>query len=185
MQIRHRRSTRSLLVLLITLLIAGACTREQSPPDRLLEGARFPEVILQTLDDDHVALTEFRGKVVVLNVWATWCHACRKELPSLDRLREQLDSQRSAVIAMSVDDDPYQVREYLLERAVRLTSYIDHNMKIANGVLGISVYPDTFVIDPEGNMVRRFVGEQVWDAPQMIKALQALSQGDRHLLAVL
>jgi len=172
-------------LLLITLVIAGACSREQSPPDRLLEGSRFPEVVLQTLDGDHVALAEYRGKVVVLNVWATWCHACRKELPSLDRLREQLDSQRFAVIAMSVDDDPYQVREYLLEHTVRLTSYIDRKMKIANGLLGISVYPDTFVIDAHGNMVRRFVGEQIWDAPRMIEALQALSQGNRDLLAAL
>jgi len=185
LQIRHQRRLRRLPALLITLVIASACSREQSPPDRLLEGARFPELMLQTLDGEHVALAKYRGKVVVLNVWATWCHACRKELPSLDRLREQLDSQRFAVIAMSVDDDPYQVREYLLEHAVRLTSYIDRQMKIAEGQLGISVYPDTFVIDAHGNMVRRFVGEQIWDAQRMIAALQALSHGNRDLLTAL
>ena len=146
-------------VLAVLTLLAVGCSQE-IPPDRLKEGTPFPPVVFETLDGLPVPLAGYRGKVVVLNVWATWCRSCRKELPSLDGLRKQLDHRRFAVIGLSVDDDPHRVREYLIERSVKLTSYIDRDMNIARQSLGITVYPDTFVIDPGGVLVRRFVGER-------------------------
>lgn len=118
------------------------------------------------------SLASFSGKSVVLNVWATWCAPCRAELPSLQRLSEQLDPQRFAVIGLSVDKDPDFVREFLREVGVNYANYIDSSQHISSGVLGVDSFPQTFVIAPDGTIVEHIVGVRVWDDPQVVAALR-------------
>ncbi|MCF6324952.1 MAG: TlpA family protein disulfide reductase [Gammaproteobacteria bacterium] len=148
---------------------------------RVIPGESLSELLLPGLDRDDLLISQLQGKVVVLNVWATWCPPCRRELPSLQRLGEQLDSERFAVLGLSVDDDKHHPREYLIDRKIQLTSYIDLDMSIA-GKLGAQVFPDTYLIGTDGRLLMNIVGEREWDSPQVIAALEAAYRGDYALL---
>ena len=163
-------------VIALACVLAG-CS-ESSLPDRLVDGQPFPDLSLVGLDGDKVPLSSFRGKLVVLNVWATWCPPCRKELPSLQRLSSTLDDRRFAVIGLSLDQDEVLVREYLIDKKVTYANFMDRDMTIADGVLGMGVYPDTFFISPDGMFVGRVVGATRWDEPRVVQALEAAFHGD-------
>ncbi len=171
------------LLLPLLMLALTACDREQAVESqhRIKAGEPFPEVVLPGLDRDDLSLSQLRGKVVVLNVWATWCPPCRRELPSLQRLGELLDRERFRVVGLSVDDNRHEPREYLIDRKIKLESYIDLDMSIANR-LGVVVFPDTFLIGRDGRLLMSVEGEREWDSPQVIAALEAAFAGDAAAL---
>ena len=169
----------------LCVLFAFAGCSQAPPPDELTKGSQLPPLILTGLDGDKVAIDSFRGKFLVLNVWATWCPPCRHELPSLERLHQTLDPQRFKVVGLSVDDDVIQAREYLIDKRISFTSYIDQDMKIATDIFGIRIYPDTLLISPQGVLLRRIAGEREWDDPKIVKALEAAYAGDYDALNML
>ena len=142
-----------------------------------LVGQQFPSVDLVDLGSQTHPFSQYRGKLVVLNVWATWCSPCRRELPSLQRLSDALDPGQFVVIGLSVDDDDHVVREYLKDKNIHFAAFIDKEMKIASDVLKVDSFPMTFVIDPKGKLVKVIVGERDWSAKAVIDALHALYQG--------
>ncbi len=168
----------ALAVPLIMLMLALPGCDQTAPPDRLVEGRPFPPLVLTGFNGERQPLDEYRGKLVILNIWATWCPPCRAELPSLDRLNEALDPGKFVVIGLSVDSDRDIALEFYRDRGIRFTSFIDPDGEISKGLLGIRVYPDTFLISPQGRLIRRIVGERVWDDPAMIEALNKAYAGD-------
>ncbi|HFD92517.1 MAG TPA: TlpA family protein disulfide reductase [Gammaproteobacteria bacterium] len=172
-----RRSFTLVVTLIMWVLVSSAC-EQTAPPDELIEGRPFPPLVLTGFDGERQSLDEYRGKFVILNIWATWCAPCRVELPSLDRLGEALDPGKFVVIGLSVDSDLEIAQEFYRDRGIRFTSFIDPDGKISEGLLGIRVYPDTFLISPQGRLLRRIVGERVWDDPAMIEALNRAYAGD-------
>lgn len=158
-------------VIVLIALGSSSCGKGP-PPDRLRVGGTFPELTLTTLEQGQDRLTSHRGRLVVLNVWATWCPPCRHELPSLAALQKALGPDRFEVVLMSVDSDPDIVREFLRHKGVDLESYIDPKQDNADRILGIRRYPDSFVISPEGGLVSRFVGETEWDRPELVAAMK-------------
>ncbi len=172
----------TLPVAFIMILLALAACDQVPPPDRLIEGRLFPSLVLTGFQGEKQALDAFRGRLVILNVWATWCAPCRVELPSLDRLNEALDDQKFIVIGLSVDSDRDIAREFYQDRGIRFTSFIDQNQEISEQILGIRIYPDTFLISPDGKLIRRIVGERTWDDPTMIEALNKAYAGNQALL---
>ena len=174
---RHRASLRTALLSLAAVAAAvTGCTRPVT--DHLVTGRPFPDITLTALDGSTRPLADYRGRLVVLNVWATWCGPCRRELPSLQRLSKTLDPAQYAVIAMSVDDDATQVREYLLDSGISLPAFIDRGRRIANGVFGVHGFPDTFIIGPGGHLLGQIAGDRRWDAPAVTAALEAARRGD-------
>ncbi len=169
--------------LLCLLLLLSACD-QTAPPDKLREGSQFPNLTLTGLSQSDRRLDSYRGQLLIVNVWATWCSACRRELPSLQRLQGLLADEGMEVILLSVDKDPVLAREYLRQRDLDLPSFIDSQQDIANRLLGIRIYPDTFIISAQGVLLRRVVGEQVWDAAAVVEALRQLARdGDGSILA--
>lgn len=171
------------LAALSLLSVLAACAPGPAI-DNLIEGRFFPPLVVQALyGEERKAIADYRGKLVILNVWATWCPPCRRELPSLQRLQERLDPTRYVVLGLSVDDDADFAREYLLERGIGFESFIDAGGRDARRLLGIRAYPDTFIISPEGVLLRSIAGERDWDAPTLVQALEAAFAGDREALA--
>ena len=163
-------------VLVVVCTLAG-CS-ESKPPDRLVTGQAFPPLTLEAIDGKTVPLSAFRGKLVVLNVWATWCPPCRKEMPSLQRLSGSLDDGRFVVVGLSLDQDNVAVREYLHDKGVTYANFLDREMDIAKHVLGMKAYPDTFLIGPDGRFLGRVVGAIQWDNSRIIQTLEAAYRGD-------
>ena len=172
-----RISWRTSVLVMVMMCVMGGCS-ESKPPDRLVVGQDFPPVTMFGIDGKEIQLSAFRGKLVVLNVWATWCPPCRKELPSLQRLSGSMDDGRYVVIGLSLDQDKVAVREYLHDRGVTYPNFLDRKMEIAKNVLGMKAYPDTFLIDPDGKFLGRVVGAIQWDNPHMMQVLEAAFHGD-------
>jgi thiol-disulfide isomerase/thioredoxin len=112
-------------------------------------------------------LKDFKGKTVLLNLWATWCGPCRKEMPSLDRLQKALGSDKFEVIALSLDRaGPEAAKKFLDEIKVEaLRLYIDSSMKAGNALKALGM-PTTILIDPEGREVGRLPGPAEWDTDE-------------------
>lgn len=119
------------------------------------------------------SLRDFKGKVVLLNVWATWCSPCRQEMPTLDRLQAKLGGKGFEVVALSIDrDGPDVVRKFFSETGVRsLALYVDPSME-AQSKLELIGVPTTLLIDRDGREIARHTGIAEWDGSQVIEAIE-------------
>jgi thiol-disulfide isomerase/thioredoxin len=135
--------------------------------------APLPEVRFTDGEGRPLTLADFRGRMVLLNVWATWCTPCREEMPTLDRLQAQLGGPDFEVVALSIDHDGIAaVRKFYREISIKhLRSYNDPEMRAttALGVLGI---PATLLIDREGREIGRALGPAEWDAPEVVETIR-------------
>lgn len=161
-----------------TLFALPAACGQGPAPDDLVEGRFFPAFELRDFAGGSRPLDDYRGKLVILNVWATWCPPCRKELPSLQRLQDALGTEDYAVLGLSVDTVADIAQEYLFERGIAFENFIDLEGVEVRRVLGIRAYPDTFIISPEGVLLRGIVGDRAWDDPALLRAIQAARAGD-------
>jgi cytochrome c biogenesis protein CcmG/thiol:disulfide interchange protein DsbE len=118
-------------------------------------------------------LADLKGKLVVLNFWATWCPPCVEETPSLNRLQKYIDSRGGMVLGVSVDEDGGAYDKFLKDRSVVFPTYRDVSKKSAADY-GTSMYPETYIIDRHGKIARKFVGPQQWDSPEMLGYFDAV-----------
>jgi thiol-disulfide isomerase/thioredoxin len=140
-----------------------------------------PDMAFLTADGE-TSLAAFRGKVVVLNFWATWCAPCVREMPSLDRLQVMLGGDDFAVVALSEDRGgmPLVVRFYDKYGLENLARYLDP-MGRAAAALGVVGMPTTLVIDAEGREIGRIVGPAEWDSPAALALIGGLLDGEPKL----
>jgi len=138
----------------------------------------LPEVRFQDDQGRDLTLGDFRGRVVVLNVWATWCVPCRKEMPTLDRLQARLGGKNFLVVALSLDRKGVEaVRGFYQEVGVEnLAIYVDPSGK-GSHALAIPGVPTTLLIDREGREVARKMGEAEWDRPEMVSLVERTKHG--------
>lgn len=133
-----------------------------------------PDFAVPDLAGQAVRLSALRGKVVVLNLWTTWCPPCREEMPSMERLYQKLGPQGLVLLAVSQDDGGQAVVEPFV-KGMGLTFPVlvdpEHQVGSAYGVWG---YPETFIIDREGRIAERVIGPRTWDSPTQIEALERL-----------
>lgn len=134
-----------------------------------------PDLAFQNGSGDEMSLSDFRGKVVVLNIWATWCPPCREEMPTLDALQDELGGDRFEVVALSVDQaGPQVVRDFYAEIEIeQLALYIDSSMQ-AMVDLGVRGIPTTLVLDRNGREIARLVGKADWATPEMLEYFRDL-----------
>ena len=127
----------------------------------------LPEIDFQDELGKPLTLSAFTGKVVLLNIWATWCAPCRAEMPALDRLQKRLGGDRFAVIALSVDFNGVQaIRDFYREVGIKnLTIYIDESGKTLDN-LRIRGVPATLLVDRDGMEVGRMLGPAEWDSSE-------------------
>lgn len=123
-----------------------------------------------------VTLEGFRGRSVILNVWATWCGPCVKEMPSLDRLSAKMAGDNLVVVAVSQDNGGQsQVKPFLDKLKVKnVTILYDHSQRMFRD-FGIRGLPTTFVISPEGKILARLEGAAEWDTPAMVRQIKELT----------
>lgn len=121
------------------------------------------------------SLADWRGKVVLLNLWATWCAPCRKEMPALDRLQQAMGSERFEVVALSVDRGGAEASKKFLDQidVKALGLYVDPTTKATSNLKAIGL-PVTLLIDAEGREIGRLTGPAEWDSEDAKRLIRAV-----------
>ncbi|MGH7468484.1 MAG: peroxiredoxin family protein [Longimicrobiales bacterium] len=177
-----RRLLRVLVLAFVAILIAlGWTQRHRFAP--IEKGSLAPAYSAPALDGQPVALADFKGKVVLLNVWATWCRPCVQEMPALERIFRELAPEGLAVVAVSVDapvggfdsmgNAGGDIRAFVREYDLSFTILHDARRRV-QPLFGLFGLPTTVVIDRSGRIVRKAIGIEAWDDEPHRAELRAL-----------
>jgi peroxiredoxin len=153
----------------LLLLTLSACYSGSRPP-RI--GSNAPDFTVQDAQN-KVTLSQYRGQVVVLNFWATWCPPCIEEMPSLVEMQRRMKAKGVTVLAVSVDVDEGAYRQFLKDHNVNLLTVRDPDQK-SNSLYGTAKFPETYIIDRDGVMRRKFIGAVDWTEPEITDFLGKL-----------
>jgi peroxiredoxin len=168
-QMRHLVDFAAVFVPCVLLLALSACYSGARPP-RI--GSVAPNFTVQD-SQNKVTLSQLRGQVVVLNFWATSCPPCVEEMPSLVEMQRRMKDRGVTVLAVSIDVDENAYRRFLKDHNVNLLTVRDPDQK-SNTLYGTSMFPETYVIDRNGVMRRKFIGAVDWTAPDIMEFLGKL-----------
>ena len=163
-------------VKLSSLIIAGLVSVTLSA---CYSGSRPPRIGSNALDftvhdgPTKVTLSQFRGHVVVLNFWATWCPPCIEEMPSLVEMQRRLKDKGVTVLAVSVDVDESAYRQFVKDHNVNLLTVRDPDQK-SSALYGTFKFPETYIVDRNGVIRRKFIGAVDWTAPEVTDFLGKL-----------
>ena len=158
----------TLLLGLLILLLAG-CYGGSRPP-RI--GTLAPEFTVKD-SDRTVSLSQLRGKIVVLNFWATWCAPCVEEMPSLSRMQQKMKDKGVTVLAVSVDVDGNAYHRFLKDHNVEFLTVREPDHKTAD-LYGTFKFPETYILDRDGKVRRKFIGAVDWTEPEIVDFLNKL-----------
>ncbi len=178
---RKRLAWAALALSLTALLVLAWSQRDRFIPVGV--GARAPAYSAADLEGRAVSLASFHGKVVVLNVWATWCRPCRVEMPALERLHQQLRAEGLEVVAVSVDTPPGllspmgqfggDVKAYVDAMGLSFTVLHDPARGIEDLFL-VQGLPTTIIIDKDGRIRQKVMGAREWDDPEYVNYFKEL-----------
>lgn len=163
----YKRVKRFTLVAAVVSLVWIAACNSNHPP-RI--GSTAPDFTI-TDAQRTVTLSEFRGKPVVLNFWASWCGPCIEETPALIQLHNEVGGQ-VAFVGISEDEDNTAYEDFLRKYNVNFITVRDN--KRTNEVYGTFKFPETYIIDRNGKIVRKFIGATDWTAPDIVNYLKKM-----------
>jgi cytochrome c biogenesis protein CcmG/thiol:disulfide interchange protein DsbE len=151
------------------LLLLTGCYSSSRPK---LVGNAAKDFTVQD-SDRTVSLNQFRGKVVVLNFWGTFCPPCIEELPSLMTLQERMKSRGVVVVGISIDTDDNAYHRFLKQTGINFLTVRDGDQKVS-GMYGTVGWPETYIIDRQGVVRRKFIGAVDWSGPEVVEFLSKL-----------
>lgn len=132
---------------------------------------KMAKVFSFNLNGKQMTLADLRGKVVVLNFWASWCPPCIEETESLNQLQRKIAPRGGMVLGISADTDPLAYEQFLKDHNVIFPTYRDPVEQGRVSQIGLdygtSIYPETYIIDPQGRILRKVIGAQDWASPQI------------------
>ena len=161
---------------IIVLLQTKDSSFNLSGKPRLEKGVPAPNFTLPGLDGKMVSLADYKGKVVLLNIWATWCSPCVEEMPSMEKLYQQLKTEDFEILAVSMDISgteavlPFMKKYKLSFPALTDTEGAIKSLYQTTGV------PETFIIDKDGTIVEKVIGPRDWASPGAIRSFRNLIQ---------
>ena len=172
--------------LLVVLLSAGAAEGEGDTPDRAKLGefvpsqqpAPAPAVSLTDVSGNTVELSDFKGRLVVVNLWATWCEPCLREMPSLERLQSKL-GDRIAVLGVSEDRGGSKtVEPFIAKLGLKSVKIFLDPKSIVGRAFEVRGLPTSLLIDRDGKLLGRVEGAAEWDSPKIMAVLDRFLSGD-------
>jgi thiol-disulfide isomerase/thioredoxin len=164
-------SEKTFLALLLCFAAATpiACAE---PAREVAVGQMLRDATLQGLNGPTKRLSEYRGRPLLINVWASWCGPCREEMASLERLAWRDQNRYFAIIGISTDDDPDQAKSLLRTANATISHFIDTRLQMEH-MLGASRLPLTVLIDTQGRVVRKIYGARQWDGPDSLQLIDS------------
>ncbi len=168
----------------IALVVMGGCVilstvfqRSGRPPS--IPSASYGDMdynwTVRDLDGQDLNLADLKGKVVFLNIWATWCPPCRVEMPGIQRLYEELAAE-GVVFVLASNEDPETIRDFVQDNGFTFPVY--SATMWPPPALETESIPATFIVSPEGKIVLRHLGAAQWDHPDVVAFLRGLLQGE-------
>ena len=136
-------------------------------------GGRTPPLKLRDIDGKMHDLAAYRGQVVLVNFWATWCEPCRDEMPAIQRLQKKLAGKPFTVLAVNVDEPESRVRNFLVKMPLDFPILVDAG-KVATKSWKVSVLPASFIIGRDGRTRYDLTGELAWDHDNVVNLLAEL-----------
>jgi peroxiredoxin len=162
------------LVVVVVALAFGYVYLAENKGYGLRTGSVAPPFRLPSLTGGEVDLLSLRGKVVVLNFWATWCPPCVAEMPSLERLHRALGPEGLAVVTVSTDEDEEALARFVKDHGLTVPVLRDPGGRVASTEYGTTGYPETFTLDPKGRVLEHVVGPAEWDSPEALAHFRSL-----------
>ncbi len=153
------------ILILFTFLFLTAEAFSPWGVDELI-GKRAPDFMLKDVNGANVSLSSLKGKVVLINFWATWCPPCLSEMPSLNKLYRDYRNKGLIVVAISTDRSVTYVKDYLRNKSLDLPILMDSDGKVFRQFKAFSL-PTTFLLDKNGVIIQRYLGEEEWDSPRI------------------
>lgn len=165
-------------IIIAAMLALAACKQGPPPPQRpqkaLEEGQPAPMFTLKDLDGKTVNISDFKGSVVLINFWATWCPPCRGEMPSLQKLYAiMMDDPKFVMLGVLYKDDPVTAQKFAKETGIAFPILIDENYG-ASSLYGVTGVPETYIIDKKGILRKKIIGPDEFDTPDAIAFFKGL-----------
>ncbi|HYA86054.1 MAG TPA: TlpA disulfide reductase family protein [Nitrospirota bacterium] len=163
------------LFLLAVLVVAGIVVKSRSAQHKIImTGDRAPEFRLQDLDGRYFSLSDFRGKVVMVHFWATWCPPCVEEMPLLSKLYPELAGNDFEMLAVSVDEGGEKaVRKFMQQNNLQVPVLLNPDQSIAH-LYGTYKYPETYIMDSQGVVRYKVIGPLNWTDPETVQMLKSV-----------
>jgi len=169
---RSGRAVLAMLVLLTPVVTAGESLQSLTA---VADRPPVPDYRLPDVDGKFHRLSDLRGKVVLINFWATWCPPCRRELPSMQRLADAMAGESFEMHAIDIGEDETEILPFVFSTGIELKYPIllDRDSAVLRSWPVVAL-PTSFVIDPEGRIVFRAVGGREWDDPGLIRQIRSV-----------
>lgn len=153
----------------LALCLAAATSTVAATPGEVAEGNTLRDVTMRGLTGQPAALSAFRGKPLIINMWASYCAPCLQEMGSLERLSKRYRDQFN-VIGISIDDYPERAQAFLAKAQSSFPHFIDQNLVIEN-MVGANRIPLTVLVDANGRVLHKVYGAREWDSPESVRAI--------------
>ncbi len=165
------------ILTIVFFLIVLSCGKGSPPAEaggRAAVGGTAPDFVLKNIDGTDVRLSDLRGKVVLLNFWATWCPPCRSEMPSIESLNRKMKGYDFIVLAVSIDGiETSRLRNFVVGNGYTFSVLHDPEQTVADTYLVMGI-PTTYIVDKNGTIVDKSVGAESWDSSERIRQLMSL-----------
>lgn len=163
-----RRGLRVLAGMAVAFVVAGLALWAFPRAPR-----NAPDFVVPDLQGNAVRLSALRGKVVFLNLWASWCPPCREEMPSMERLYQKFRARDFVMLAVSADEDRAALDTFLRDHPVSFPVLVDPQRQVGDAY-GVWGYPETLLIDRSGMVAEHVIGPKAWDAPEQAARIEQL-----------
>lgn len=154
------------------LILASAIstTAFAGTPGEVEEGSFLREATLHGFSGKTNKLSDYHGKPLIINVWASWCGPCRAEMGSLDRLARRYNGKQFNIIGISTDDYGNEAAAFISKSKLSFANYLDSKLFMEN-MLGANTIPLTVLVDADGRVLAKAYGAHEWDSPEIVEAI--------------
>ena len=152
-------------------------------PGVISVGQQAPDFVTKDESGKEIRLSDFRGKLVFLNFWATWCAPCIEEMPDLNTLNETFKDRKFQMMAVSVDTNWKVVKDFYEKHNIAIPTYLDPGQQARN-TYKVRGYPETFIIDRNGSVLKYVIGPQRWSDPRIMATIEAMIKEQESAPAV-
>ena len=168
------RAKAIILFFLVVISIAGYWVYHKVRQPGVIEvGQQVPQFSVKDETGREVKLTDYRGKLVFLNFWATSCEECIDEMPEMELMNRAFKERKFQMLAVSVDTDWDTVRKFRTDYNLTLPAFLDPGHEVSK-LYKVSKYPETFLIDAKGSLIQHVIGPEQWADPHILDHLDSM-----------